>query len=144
MFLWKKIKDIFNRELNNGGSPEKLALSVAIGLFIAWSPFIGGHMIMILISRWFFNLNFPVLFISASLNNPWTMVFFYTFGYFFGYWFTHSFLGWNPSWSISLVKIFGVGKLCLWSYLIGGTLLGVLCALVFYPLMYLLFKKVSG
>jgi len=143
MAIWKKIKDLFKKEINNGSSPEKLALSFSMGLFIAWSPFPGAHTIMMLITRWIFKLNFPILFISTSINNPWTMAFFFPFGYFFGYWFVHTFLGWNPAWTISLAKIFGSGKICLWSFFIGGNLIGVVSALVFYPLMYVIFKKIS-
>src|SRR3989338_2766075 len=96
---------------------------------------------MMLAFKWFFGLNFPILFIATSFNNPWTMIPFFSFDYIFGYWVTHSLFGLNPSWILSLEKIFGSGKICIWSFIIGGNVLGIVAALASYPYAKLFFTK---
>ena len=144
MALWQKIKDVFYKAVKSNSSPHKLALSFSIGLFIAFSPFPGGHTFMMLGANWLFRVNFPILFLATSFNNPWTLVPFYAFDYSFGYWFVHSFLGWSPSWVISLEKIFGSGKICLWSFFIGGHVLGLAAAVLSYPIMLWVFQSLAN
>lgn len=134
-------KEIFNKALLSGFSPQRLAKSFCIGLYIAFSPFPGMHTIMMLISKYFFKLHFPTLFFATSLNNPWTMIPFFSCDYAFGYWFIHSLIGWKPEWHFSLASIFGSGSICLWSFLIGGNVLGILAALFGYPIMLNIFKQ---
>lgn len=141
MGIGKKIKNIFKNAIQANGSPAKLALSFAVGVFIAFSPYPGGHTVIMLAARWLFKLNFPVLFLATSFNNPWTMLPFFAFDYSFGYWFVHSFLGWDPSWVISLEKIFGSGHVCIWSFFIGGHVLGLAFALLSYPVMIWVFSN---
>lgn len=137
----EKIKAIFKDALTSGWSASKLTQSFCIGIFIAFFPIPGSHTIMMFVSKWLLGLNFPILFISTSFNNPWTMIPFFSFDYIFGYWFTHNFLGWNPGWTISLQKVFGSGEICLWSFFIGGNILGIVAALMCYPLVKFMFKK---
>ncbi len=137
----EKIKKIFKDALTSDWSVTKLTQSFCIGIFIAFLPIPGSHTVVMLASKWLFRLNFPVLFFSTSFNNPWTMIPFFSFDYVFGYWFVHKFLGWDPSWVISLEKVFGSGKICLWSFFIGGNILGILFALICYPFVHFAFKK---
>ncbi|MFH1831507.1 MAG: DUF2062 domain-containing protein [bacterium] len=140
----KNIKEFFKQELGSGSSPEKLALSFCVGLYIACSPFIGAHTLMMFASRWLFGLNLPILFVATSLNNPWTMVPVFAGEYVFGHWLVHSFLHMNPTWTLSLGKIFGSGSVCLWSFFIGCNILGIVLAVLAYPVIYMVFKKISG
>lgn len=140
MTLVQKTKKIFYKAVSSNSSPRKLALSFSIGLFIAFSPFPGGHTVIMLAANWLFKLNFPILFLATSFNNPWTMIPFYAFDYSFGYWFIHMFLGFSPSWVISFEKIFGSGRVCLWSFFIGGNVLGIIAALMSYPFMVKVFR----
>lgn len=141
MQVVEKIKSSIKNAFTQGWTVEKLTLSSCIGIYIAFSPFPGGHTIIMLLARWLFNINFPILFITSSINNPWTMVPFFTLDYFFGYWLIHTFLGINPGWSISLAKIFGSGEICVWSFLIGGNILGIIVAFLSYPFVKLFFRK---
>ncbi len=143
MLSKEKIKKTLKKATGSGASPEQLALSTAMGFYIAFSPFPGCHTIMMIISKWLLNLNFPILFIFTSINNPWTIVPFFSFDYVFGYWLTHNFLGWSPGWTISLAKIFGSGKICLWSFFIGGNVLGIISGIIVYPIARVLFTKFS-
>lgn len=141
MQVFKKIKNIFKNSFTHGYSIEKLTLSFCIGIYIAFSPFPGIHTIMMFIAKWLFNINFPILFIATSINNPWTMIPFYTFDYVFGYWFLHKFIGFSPSWHIPLAKIFGSGNICVWSFFIGGNILGIVIAILSYPFIKIIIKK---
>ena len=144
MLKLAKVKKIFKEALNSGWSVHRLSLSFCMGLYIAFSPFPGAHTIMMIAAKWLFNLNFPVLFIITSINNPWTMIPFFSFDYFFGYWLIHDFFGWNPAWVISLYKVFGSGKVCLWSFFIGGNILGIFAAIICYPVVSIVFKKLTS
>ena len=140
--MWfKKLKNIIENALKAGWTAEKLSLSFCLGLYTAFSPFPGGHTVMMVAFHYIFKLNFPLLFIVTSINNPWTMIPFFSLDYVFGYWFVHSLLGIHPSWTIGLADIFGGGTICLWSFLIGGNILGIASALIAYPVVSYFFKK---
>ena len=145
--MWRKllnyVKAVFRSAFDSGWSPSKLALSFCIGLYIAFSPFPGGHTIMMLGINWVMGLNLPIMFLAVSINNPWTMIPFFTLDYFFGYWLLHSFFGCHSLWEISLARIFGTGKICMFSFLIGGNVLGLAAALLFYPIMKFVFTKIE-
>jgi uncharacterized protein len=142
MKLLETIKNSIKKAFTQGWSVKKLTLSFCMGIYIAFSPFPGGHTIMMFIAKWLFKINFPILFISTSINNPWTMAAFYSLDYAFGYWFIHAFLGFNPSWSIPLAKIFGSGKICVWSFIVGGNILGLIFATLAYPFVKIIFKRI--
>jgi len=141
MKIIEKIKKIIIKAFSSGWSAEKLTQSFCIGIFIAFSPFPGAHTIMMLIAKWLFRLNFPILFIATSFNNPWTMIPFYSSDYVFGYWLLHKVFNWDPGWYIPLAKIFGSGKICILSFLIGGNILGIVSSILCYPFIKMLFKK---
>ncbi len=141
MQVLDKIKATLKKSFTDGWSVKKLSQSFCTGIYIAFSPFPGLHTAMMFVAKFFFKLNFPILFLATSFNNPWTMVAFYSFDYFFGYWLIHTFLGFNPTWTISLARIFGSGKICIWSFLIGGNILGIFFAIVLYPFVHILFKN---
>ncbi|KKQ33371.1 MAG: hypothetical protein US49_C0001G0051 [candidate division TM6 bacterium GW2011_GWF2_37_49] len=141
MFNKQKILDFFNKILKSGASPQKLAISCSIGIYIAFSPFPGLHAVMIFLIHWILGLNLPMMFLATSINNPWTIIPFYSTDYFFGYWLVHNVLGRNPDFCISLAKVFGSGKICLVSFFVGGNVLGLAVALISYPFASLLFKR---
>lgn len=151
MVLWDKTKNVFRKAVRGNDSPTKLALSFSIGIFIAFSPLPGVHTLMMFLAKWLFNLNFPILFVATSFNNPWTILPFYALDYSVGYWILYSFFGWNPSaggiiplWVISLERIFGSGKICIWSFLIGGNVLGAIFALLSYPFILRFFRMLEA
>ncbi len=134
---------IVKKAFIDGWTAHKLAQSAAIGFYIAFSPFPAGHTVMMLFFKYVFKLNFPVLFLTTSINNPCTAIPFFSFDYAFGYWLIHTFLGIEPNFQISLARIFGSGSICLWSFLIGGNLLGILAGVLSYPIFLLVFGKIA-
>jgi len=139
--LLTKITTTFRTAITSGVSPSKLALSTAVGLYVAFCPFIGFHFLLVLASSWLFSLNFPLTLAVTSINNPWTMIPFYSSGYAFGYYVLHGVFNINPAWTISLEKIFGSGSICVWSYILGGNVLGLLFSLMSYPMVKPLFRR---
>lgn len=150
----KKLQTIFYKALHEGWTASKLAQSVAIGLYIAFSPFPCLHLFMMFGFKWLLGLNFPILFIVASINNPWTMVPMYSLDYAFGYWLVHQIIGWSPCFIMPLGKWFpffdqylktflGSGSVCLSSFFIGGNILGILAAGVSYPILKIIFTRIA-
>ena len=139
----KKVYELF--KLSSNSSPQTLARSCAFGFFIACFPVPGTHSLLMLACKYLFNVNLPLLFLTTSINNPWTMIPFFTGEYLFGYWLMHSILQWNPQWYISLEKIFGSGTICLWSFFIGGTIIGIVSSLISYPIiLWLIIRSKSN
>lgn len=132
MFGEKKLKALLHKALHDGWSDQQLALSCAVGLYVAFSPFPGAHTVLMLLLKWLMRLNFPVLFLATSVNNPWTMIPLYSLDYVFGYWIVHHVCGFGALWSFSYERIFGSASICIWSFLIGGNVLGIMVGGVGY------------
>lgn len=144
------IKRIFDKLVFEANTPHKLALSFAIGIFIAFSPFIGFHNLMILLFSIVFKLNAPVVFVSAHVNNPLTTIPIFSFNYLFGKWFMGDFCKIhpvNPDWvnylNDYLTTHIGIPKLCFWSFIIGSNILGLIFGLISYPIMRFVFTKIN-
>ena len=153
IIMIKKVLSYLKKFVYQERSPQKLAISFCIGNYIAFSPFIGLHTVMVFIAAWLFSLNFPVTFAEAyGINNLWTAVPIYTADYIFGYWLVHKVIHlngllYNPHWFNLMCQFFeqklGLVKPCIWSFLIGGNLLGILTSIILYPFMVKLFSKLS-
>ncbi len=135
-------------------SPRKLALAVSIALYIAISPFLGFHTMMLVVAGWLFNLNIPVLImVSYTVNNPWTMIPLMAGGYWVGYQILHSLFGLsvaalNPAimgWANSYIHTYvGIKDVSFWAFMLGGNLVGLFVAFGSYPFLYLFFKKITN
>lgn len=141
MISTKKIKEIFHKALHEGWTANRLAASVGLGIYVAFCPFFGAHTLMVVAFAWLFRLNLPILLIAAAVNNPWTMIPIYTAGYVFGYWVIHQIFHLQSVWTFSLARIFGSGELCVWSFLIGGNILGIFFGLISFIIFYFIFKR---
>ena len=135
-------------------SPKKLALAVSIALYVAISPFLGLHTIMLVVAGWVFGLNIPILIlVSYTVNNPWTMVPLMLGGYWVGYKILHTWLGFcvvalNPS-IMHVVNEYiyhyvGLEHVSFWAWMLGGNLVGLAVAFGVYPLLHALFKKIKA
>lgn len=72
-----QIKQRIRHILRLGGSPHELAKSFAVGVFVAFTPFIGLHTVMALTLAWALRLNKAVALTGTFVNNPWTIIFVY-------------------------------------------------------------------
>ena len=99
---------------------------------------------MVFVLGWLFTLNCAVLLtVSCLVNNPWTMVPIYATDYLVGDWLLGFFgingMNWNPAW-VSYFNTFltthvGINGVSLWSFLIGGNLLGLCISGMLYPIL---------
>lgn len=138
------IRKYYTKLLHSGVSCSREAMlrSWMVGTFIAFSPFVGFHSIMALISSWLMNLNVIIVFaVAYGINNPWTMIPIYAFEYGVGYGIVHKWLAipiekTNPVWMIQVndyirhyVPIKG---LSLWAFLVGGHVVSLFAVLLCY------------
>ncbi|KKP25469.1 MAG: hypothetical protein UR14_C0006G0102 [candidate division TM6 bacterium GW2011_GWE2_31_21] len=137
----KKIIDIIEKQKITTTAPSTLAISFCLGLFIAFSPFIGFHTIMAVVFPWLFGLNMPMILLGTIVNNPWTMIPIYSLDYGVGYYIIHSIFKIDSSWVIPLHHLFGCGKICLLSFLVGGNLMAILASFIAYPFILNFFKN---
>ena len=67
-------RSLLRQVLHLQESPERTALAFAVGTAIAFCPFYGFHMMLVVFCTWAFGLNFIALMTGALINNPWTIV----------------------------------------------------------------------
>ena len=132
-------------------SPEKLTMSFAIGVYIAICPFVGLHTAMIFVFAWFFRLNTAVTFATGYVvNNVFTAIPIFLGDYAFGYWLLHKVLhlkteAINPAWATGINEFLyaklGIPHACFWSFMVGGNIVAIVLAVVSYPLIKPVFKR---
>jgi len=151
--ILKWFKNFFEKLVLKERNPNVLALSFSLGAFVAFSPFVCFHTVMIICFSWLFSLNLAVAFaVTWLINNPWTMVPVYSVNYIFGDWFLKRFVGLdpltiNPSWMAPInnfiCKYTGISGISFWSFMIGGNLLGVAISVMLYPIVKVVFRRIS-
>lgn len=126
--------------------PERTALAFSLGVFIAFSPFLGLHTIMATALAFIFRFNKIAIFAGAFVNNPFlTLVPIILASYAVGAFVMGRPLG-LPDESLELLKhphlfdanywraLFSSGRDVLVPFAIGGMALSVVCSLAAYPL----------
>lgn len=119
--------------------PQRTALAFALGVFIAFSPAYGLHMVLVVLCTWLFGLNFVALLAGAFVNNPWTVVpilgaTYWTGALLLGRTDTPTFTWHDLSFSGIYQQILPYAI----PFAFGGFVLSVIGALVAYPAAYLL------
>jgi uncharacterized protein (DUF2062 family) len=148
-------KKLMERLVKSESSPGKLAWSIALGIFLAFSPYLGFQTLLVFVLSFLFRANAAVVFIILyTVNNPWTMVPIIALDYVFGHWLLESLLGldllqYNPSWMDwinkkigYLTSYLGVEHLCFWCFFIGGNIIAISCAFISYPFLKRLSTKI--
>lgn len=127
--------------LHAENSVQKLALSTSLGIYVAFSPFIGLHTLMAICLAWLFSFNVIItLSVSCLINNPWTMVPVYGCDYLFGKWFCYvcniDFMRNVPTFFNFVCEpisyYVGLPTYSLWTFFLGGNVLSLLLALLMY------------
>lgn len=132
------IKDRIRTILKLNDPPHKLALAFALGVFVAFSPTIGLHIISCITLAWIFRLSKFVILTASFINNPWTIVPLYGFCIWLGVKITGAavavpHIAWND---LSIANAYGILKPYLWPYVAGTLLVGSVAAVVSYFLFY--------
>lgn len=82
--MWKKASQFFRRLFALNDTPERIARAFALGVFLAFSPLIGLHLLLGVLFAVFFGLNRFALFLGLLINNPWTLIPIYAAGTYLG------------------------------------------------------------
>ena len=138
-------RSTFRRLLTLDDPPERTALAFAIGVFIAFSPFLGLHTIMATLVAVLFRFNKVAVFAGTFINNPFlTLVPIIIASYAVGAFLLGQPLRISPE-GVDLLKephlltadyyrkLFREGWQIVWPFTIGGMVLSVVCSLVAYP-----------
>jgi len=151
--LAKRLKQFFYALAFKERSPRKLTLSCCLGIYIAFSPYVCFHTVMIFFFSWLFRLNCAITLSSSYLiNNPWTMIPVYVLDYLFGNWFLKTTFGYdsmtiNPLWmdwiNTQLTYYTGLKGISFWAFMVGGNLLGIIFSAILYPVLMLFFSRMS-
>lgn len=137
MNLKKRYRDIYDQFISLKGTPESIALSTAIGVFIGVTPTMPFHTIAIFALTFLLRQNFTTAFLGATaISNPLTIPFLYASQYQMGKYL----LGdeWRkvvftdyPIWDIMSA---GWNIAC--PLLLGGFIMALICAIPAYFLAY--------
>ncbi len=133
-YIRERMRALF--QLND--TPHKLAFAFALGIFIAFTPTIGLHIVSCLLLASLFRVSKIVTLTASFFNNPWTMVPLYGFCVWVGSRVTGEHIriqaiAWN---NLSLSNFTQMLRPFLWSYVIGTLLVGIVAAVISYFLFY--------
>ena len=127
--------------LHTGDTPHRTALAFGIGVFIAFSPFLGLHIWIALLISVLFRLNRVAMLVGTYLNNPWTFAPIYLAGTSLGCFLLGissdglSGINWNLHGRAFYRNVWHVLRRYLWPLTLGSMLLGLVCALLGYLLV---------
>jgi uncharacterized protein (DUF2062 family) len=135
----------FRRFLALDDPPERTALAFSLGVFIAFSPFLGLHTILATLIAFLFRLNKVALYTGTFVNNPFlTLVPIIIVSYAIGAFILGRPLR-IPDSGVQLLrhphlltaayyhKLFLESRDIVWPFSIGGLTLSVVCSLIAYP-----------
>lgn len=134
----KYIRDRFHFIIKLDDPPQKLALAFALGVFVAFTPTIGLHILTCLVLAWAFRLSKLVIITASFINNPWTIMPLYGFCIWFGVKITGDgsivpTIAWSE---LSISTVYPVLKPYLLAYVVGTLIVGAVAALISYFLFY--------
>jgi uncharacterized protein (DUF2062 family) len=132
----KSVRELIRRVLLSDDSPQQIAFGVAIGVYLACSPFLGFHTVAALTLALIFRVSRLAAVLGTLINNPFTMAFLYLFELKVG---SHL-LGlhlklpehvWkNP------VGLFSLGEKAFLSIIVGFLVVGLFASIVAFPISF--------
>jgi uncharacterized protein (DUF2062 family) len=138
-------RSTFRRLLALDDPPERTALAFSLGVFIAFSPFLGLHTILATLIAFIFRFNKVAVYTGTFINNPFlTLVPIIIASYAVGAFILGRPLRISPA-GIELLtnphlltpayyhKLFRESWDIVWPFSIGGLTLSVVCSLIAYP-----------
>jgi uncharacterized protein (DUF2062 family) len=138
-------RSAFRRLLALDDPPERTALAFSIGVFIAFTPFLGLHTILATLIAFYFRFNKIAVYSGTYINNPFlTLVPIIIASYAIGAFILGRPLR-IPASGIDLLRhphlftadyyrrLFRESWDIVWPFTIGGMILSVVCSLIAYP-----------
>jgi len=142
MFSLSSFRAQFEQVLHLHESPHRTALAFAIGVFIAFSPHYGFHTVSVFFFAWLFRLNYLAVFLGSLVNNPWTLLPILAGTLYAGFFVLgmpqNSPVNWQ---TIQMEDLWNSISPYFFPFILGGCLLGLLGALMAYPLMLLFIRR---
>ncbi|HEV2884332.1 MAG TPA: DUF2062 domain-containing protein [Pyrinomonadaceae bacterium] len=139
------LRSTFRRLLALDDPPERTALAFAIGVFVAFSPFLGLHTIMATVIAFLFKFNKVAIYSGTFINNPLlTLVPIIIASYAVGAFLMGRPIRISPE-GIELLKnphlltadyyrqLLRQGWEIVWPFTVGATVLSVVCSAIAYP-----------
>lgn len=132
------LRRAFQTVLHMEDTPHRIALSFAIGVWIAFFPIWGIHTAMALGVAFLMRLSRGAMLVGAWVNNPWTMAPLYTGGTLLGCALLRvpteglSALDWSLGWRDFLRALLETLRPYLWPFVVGNLMLGTLAAFLGY------------
>lgn len=148
------VRAAFRRLLAIDDPPERTAFAFSIGIFIAFSPFLGLHTIMATVIAFAFRFNKIAIYTGTFINNPiLTLVPIIILSYAVGAFFLGRPLS-IPDEGIALLRdphllsrdyyrrlFVQSWNHIVWPFAIGATVLSVVCSLLAYPITLWALRK---
>ena len=139
------LRAAFRRLLTLDDPPERTALAFSLGVFIAFSPFLGLHTILATLLAFLFRFNKIAVYTGTFINNPFlTLVPIIVASYAIGAFILGRPLRIPPA-GVDLLRhphlltaayyhqLFQESGNIVWPFSIGGMVLSVVCSLIAYP-----------
>ena len=137
MNLKKRFKDVYDQFISLKGKPEKIALGMAVGVFIGVTPTIPFHTITIVALTFLFRQNFTTAFIGATvISNPLTIPFLYVLQYHLGKCLLGNGWGDIAFTNYSIWDIMNTGWNIACPLLLGGFIMALVLAIPAYFIAY--------
>jgi uncharacterized protein (DUF2062 family) len=133
-YVLKRLKDFFiYRVLHVDDTPHRIALGLAIGIFVTWTPTIGLQMVITIALAALFRANKVVGVPFVWISNPFTLVPIYYPNYLVGAWLLRSPNAWDSvaaalsadGWWETLKALRDAGWNVFWPLWIGSILVGL-------------------
>ena len=135
---WSRIKKTAKQVLHLGDPPSRTALAFAIGVFIGFSPLYGLHTISVLLCSWAFRLNVVAMLAGSFINNPWTVLPILGSTMWVGLRLVPVDASPPLDWTDFTFQVLGQQfHHFLLPFVLGGTLLGIMGALLTYPIVFI-------
>jgi len=136
--LRRYLREQFKTIIKLDDPPHKLAFAFALGVFIAFSPWIGLHIISCFFFAWLFRVSKLVVLTASFVNNPWTMVPIFGFSLWFGVKITNtSIVAPDIAWhELSFTSAYYILKPYLWPFVAGTIVSGCIAAIISYFAIY--------
>ncbi|HEY4485144.1 MAG TPA: DUF2062 domain-containing protein [Nitrospiria bacterium] len=124
-------------------NPHRIATAFSLGVFIAFSPFIGLHLISAVFLAWVLRLNTVAVLLGTLLNNPWTIAPIFGSGLWVGVeiYGRHHLLRPIHWHELTIMNVIPQFEPYLMPFLLGTTLLGIVASAVAYPCAFYFVKE---
>ena len=86
------------------GSPHELALGLATGLALSFTPFIGLHALLAILISWIIGGSMAAAIIGTLFGNPWTFPFIWILTYEIGQFFNYGLISYTVDFSFQNIK----------------------------------------